>query len=165
MAKHEKDFFYSRCNITYARSVSSEWVYATGRQEDEDGETFVSDKRDRAITCVFCRDLLLTLVFSCLLQKDLLKGRWSLAESFFKQNYCQLCHTKLAVFFPLPSCCLSSVIYLPATRKVAQLNRPSVFFIPLSRYMDLEHILPQVVLFVLSLNRRQRFFCCQNRFR
>ena len=85
-------------------------------------------KRDRAITCVFCRDLLLTLMFSCPLQKDLLKGRWSLAESFFKQNCCQLCHTMLAFFFPLPSCCLSSVIYRPATRKLAQLNRPSVFF-------------------------------------
>ena len=64
MAKHEKDFFYSRCNITYARSVSSEWVYVTGRQGEEYGKRFVSDKGDRAITCVFCHDLLLTLMFS-----------------------------------------------------------------------------------------------------
>ena len=41
------------------------------------------------------------------------------------------------------------------------------FFIPLSRYMDLEYILSQViivyfvVLCVLSLNKRQHFFCCQ----
>ena len=33
------------------------------------------DKCDRAITCVFCRDLHLTLLFSGLLQKDLFKGR------------------------------------------------------------------------------------------
>ena len=92
MVKHERDCFYPRWNTSYARSVSSEWIYAIGRQEEEDGKTFVSDKRDWAITCVFCRDLLLTLMFSCLLQKDLLKGRWSLGESFFKQNYCQLCH-------------------------------------------------------------------------
>ena len=36
---------------------------------------FVCDKRDRAITCVFCRDLHLALMFSCVLQKDLLKGK------------------------------------------------------------------------------------------
>ena len=30
----------------------------------QDGKTFVCDKRDRAITCVFCRDLHLTLIFS-----------------------------------------------------------------------------------------------------
>ena len=64
------------------------------------------DKRDRAITYVFCRDLQLTLVFSGLLQKDLFKGKWSLAKSFFKQNYCHVCHTSFALFFPLPSCSL-----------------------------------------------------------
>ena len=33
------------------------------------------DKRDRAITYVFRRDLHLTLMFSGLLQKDLFKGK------------------------------------------------------------------------------------------
>ena len=28
-----------------------------GRQKEEDGKTLVCDKRDRAITHVFCRDL------------------------------------------------------------------------------------------------------------
>ena len=32
------------------------------------------DKRDRPITCVFCCDLHLTLLFSGLLQKQLFKG-------------------------------------------------------------------------------------------
>ena len=42
-------------------------LYATGRQEEKDGKTLVSDKRDRPIrTCVFCRDLHLTLLFSAL---------------------------------------------------------------------------------------------------
>ena len=50
-------------------------VYAIGRQEEDNGKTFVCDKRDRAITCVFCRDLHLTLWFSGLLQKDLFKGK------------------------------------------------------------------------------------------
>ena len=41
----------------------------------EDGKMFVCDRRDRAITCVFCRDLHLTLTFSSPLQKDLYKGK------------------------------------------------------------------------------------------
>ena len=43
----------------------------------------VCNKRDRVITCVFCQDLHLTLMFSALVQKDLFKGMLSLAESFF----------------------------------------------------------------------------------
>ena len=31
---------------------------------------------------------------------------WSLAEGFFKQNFCHACHTRFAVVFPLPSCCV-----------------------------------------------------------
>ena len=46
--------------------------------------TLVCDKRDRAFTYVFCRDLHLTSMFSGLLQKDLFKGRWILAKSFFQ---------------------------------------------------------------------------------
>lgn len=34
------------------------------------------DKRDRAITCVFYRDLHLTLIFSSRLQKDLFKVKF-----------------------------------------------------------------------------------------
>ena len=44
-------------------------------EKEEDGKTLVCDKRDRAITCVFCRDRSsLILMFSGLLQKDLFKG-------------------------------------------------------------------------------------------
>ena len=90
-------------------AVLSQWVYATGRQEEEDGRTLVCDKRDKAISYVFCRDLHLTSMFSGLSQKDLFKGRWILAKSYFKQNYCHACHTRFAVFFPLPFCCVSSL--------------------------------------------------------
>ena len=65
----------------------------------KDGKTLACDKRDRAITYVFCRHLLLTLMFSGLLRKDLFEGKWSLAKSYFKQNYCHACHTRFAVFF------------------------------------------------------------------
>ena len=52
----------------------------------------------------------LTSMFSDLLRKDLFKGKWSLAKSYFKQNYCHACHTRFAVLFTLPSCCVSSLI-------------------------------------------------------
>ena len=90
------------------------WVYATGRQEEEEGKTLVCDKRDRAISHLFCRDLHLTSMFSGLSQKDLFKGKWSLAKSCFKQNYCHACHTRFVVFFPLPSCCVSSLLSVGA---------------------------------------------------
>ena len=67
---------------------------------------------DWANTWVFCRDLHLTLRLSRLLQKDLFKGKWSLGKSCFKQNYCSAYHTRFAVFFLLPSCCVSLVSFL-----------------------------------------------------
>ena len=69
-------------------------------------------KRDKAITWEFCCGLPSSLMFSGLLQKGLFKGRCSLVKCFFKQNYCHACHTRFAVFFPLPSCCVSSLILL-----------------------------------------------------
>ena len=51
-------------------------------------------------------------MFSGSLQKDLFKGRWSLAKNCFKQNYCHACRTRFAVFFPLPSCCVSVLNWL-----------------------------------------------------
>ena len=54
--------------------------------------------------------LLVKIIFPGLLQKDLFKGGWSSADKFFKQNYCHACHTRFAVFLPLPSCCVSSLI-------------------------------------------------------
>ena len=58
---------------------------------------------------VCCHVQLIQLCFD-LLQKDLLKGRWSLAEIIFKQNYCHACHTRFAVFFPLPSLRVGSLL-------------------------------------------------------
>ena len=49
-------------------------------------------------------------IFSGLLKKYLFKKRWSWAEGYFKENCCHACHARFAVFFPLPFCCVSSVI-------------------------------------------------------
>ena len=43
-------------DVSAAVAVAVVVAYATGRQEEEDGKTAVCDKRDRAITCGFCRD-------------------------------------------------------------------------------------------------------------
>ena len=77
-------------------------------------------RRGRQITCAwrtwqgYNLDVLpwswLTSMSSGLLQKDLFKRKWSLAKSYFKQNYCHACHKRFAVFFPLPSCCVSSLL-------------------------------------------------------
>ena len=63
-------------------------------------------KRTAKCMCVtnltsYCLRVLLwfTLMFSGLLQKDLFKGGWSLAKNF-------------AIFFPLPPCCVSSLLLL-----------------------------------------------------
>ena len=58
------------------------------------------------ITYAFCRDIHLTLKFTSLYRNIPFKGEWSLAKSWFKQNYCHACYTRFAVFFPLPSGCV-----------------------------------------------------------
>ena len=60
-------------------------AYATGRQKEEDGGKFACSKHDRAITCVFYRELHLKLPCSCLLQKDLFKERWGLGGIFLHE--------------------------------------------------------------------------------
>ena len=55
-------------------------------------------KRDRPINRVFCRELHLALMFPGRLQKDLFKGKWSLAKSYFKQNY----KLRRLLSFPVP---------------------------------------------------------------
>ena len=47
---------------------------------------------------------------SGLLQKDLFKGRRSLAENIFKDNHCPACQTRFAVSFPPQSFCVRSLI-------------------------------------------------------
>ena len=64
------------------------------------------DKRDGTITCVFCRDLHLTLMFSGLYKKICLKESEVWRKVISNKIIVMLvtCHTRFAVFFPLPSC-------------------------------------------------------------
>ena len=75
----------------YSRTTTFSYTQFTqqdGRKERtaKRAVTLVSDKRDKAITCMLCRDLHFTLMFSGHLLKDLFKGGRSLARRFFKQN-------------------------------------------------------------------------------
>ena len=79
-----------QCNyrlIVSLRNRKAEW---RGRH------TFVCERRDKAITCVCCRDFRLILLGSISLQKHPFKGRWS----FFQDNHCHACHTRFAFLLP-----------------------------------------------------------------
>ena len=51
---------FELCSLVQDNNYS---IYTTGQQKEEDGKTFVCDKRDRAITCMSCRYVHLTLMF------------------------------------------------------------------------------------------------------
>ena len=107
----------------------------------------------------------LKLMCSGLLQKDLFKGGWSSADKFFKQNYCHACHTRFIVFFPLPSCCVSSLIitwrggglsgqiqrdknFLCWLKELDQLNRIWPSFSACSRCCHSSLLLKQKILYI-----------------
>ena len=81
-------------------------------QEEEDGKSFVWDKRDMAVTYEHACFVMILSFSHCLqvsYKKTCLKGGNGLAETFFRHNhFCHACHTGFAVFFPiLPSYCVS----------------------------------------------------------
>ena len=87
----------------------------------------------------------LTSMFSGLLQKDLFKRKWSLAKSYFKQNYCHVCHTRFAVFFSPPSYCACSLLIHSLSVmfwgwKWTELYQPQIFrqanFVIIFRYSE-----------------------------
>ena len=69
----------------------------------------------------------LNIDFFALLQKDLSKGMSSLAEGFFKQNYCHARRTRCAVLFPPPSCCLNSLLFRAKTSSLLNDSVLSLF--------------------------------------
>ena len=82
-------------------------------------------KRDRVITYVFCRYLLLNILcFLVFYKKISLNESEVWRKDISKQNYCHACHTRFAVFLPPPSCCVSSLLLHTACR--AKLARDSL---------------------------------------
>ena len=109
--------------------------------------------------------LIVKIIFPGLLQKDLFKGGWSSADKFFKQNYCHTCHTRFAVFLPLLSCCVSSLIitwrggglsgqihtdknFLCWLKELDQLNRIWPSFSACSRCCHSSLLLKQKILYI-----------------
>ena len=74
------------------------------------GKTLVRDKRDRAITCVFCRDLHLTSMFFGLYKKICLKESEVCRKVILNKIIVLLVTQGLLSVFPLPSCRLFSSI-------------------------------------------------------
>ena len=104
--------FYERSNSRYALvSLRNRTAGRRGRQNACAWRTW-QGHYFRVLSCSS-----LTSMFSGLLQKDLLKGGWIFAKSYSKQKYCHACHTRFAVFFPLPSCCVSLLIK-PKKKKI-----------------------------------------------
>ena len=55
-------------------------------------------------------------MFSGPLQKDLFEGKWSLAKSCFKQNYCHACHKVCRLLsFPVLLHKFTSALWVPLT--------------------------------------------------
>ena len=114
--KHKTTTFFFFPELWHSPLDNSEFTQQDGRKKKTAERLCVTNVTRLFLTCFVCRDLHLTSMFSGLLQKDLFKGRWILAKSYFKQNYCHACHTRFAVFFPLPSCCVSSLLKFEAGR-------------------------------------------------
>ena len=93
--------------LSYWLANNSEFTQQDGRKKTTAKRLCVTN-----VTGLFLAWSSLKLMFSGLLQKELFKGGCRSAEMFFQQNYCHACHTRFAVFFPLPSCCVSSLISL-----------------------------------------------------
>ena len=73
---------------------------------------------------------------------------WNLAEHFFKQNYGHACHTRFAVFSPLPSCsCKFTIVSarLSSPQRllwVGRWERGEVFVFPRAAYFAFPQPLP-----------------------
>ena len=101
---HLKVDFHCRVIFTSERS----YFYGRIKQSLVSLRNRTAQRRGRQNACVWqtwqaCYLRVCVDVQSIQLCFDLLqKGRWSLAEIVFKQNCFHACHTRFAVFFPLP---------------------------------------------------------------
>ena len=73
----------------------------------------VCDKPDMAITVLACFVVILTEHYCVLASfKKMYQKKGEVRRKVFSNshNYSHACHTQFAVFFPPPSCCVSSLI-------------------------------------------------------
>ena len=130
-ARGHMKFFTSKCGIW--RSVISRTTFYIGvhrrtrvnwcyKQWNRNSEFTQQDGRKKRTAERLCLTNVTRLLLACFVvifayinvfwsftKRSVYWGGWSLAKSF-KQNYCHHCHTRFAVSFPLPSCCVSSLL-------------------------------------------------------
>ena len=73
-----------RSRFLKAPLVISEFTLQEGRKKKEDGKTLVRDESDKAITCVLCRYLHLTLMFSGRFTKISVQRKVKFGEELFQ---------------------------------------------------------------------------------
>ena len=100
VADFEKLFFIEKTFIILV-SLHNRTTEKTGRQN-----ACVWQPWQAYYLCVLWWSSLKSML-SGLLQKDLFKGGWSSPENFFS---CHACHTRFAIFLPLPSCRISALL-------------------------------------------------------
>ena len=87
----------------------SEFTQQDGRKKRTTKRLCVTNVTGLLLACfvvIFTKHFM----FSGLLQKDQLKESEVWRKVISKQNYCHACLTRFAVFLPLPSCCVSSLL-------------------------------------------------------
>ena len=82
------------------------WVYETGRQEEE-GCACVWQNWQGYYLRVLSQSSLIINVFCSFTKRSAKKGQ-EVWRKVFSNNYFHVCHGRFAVFFSLPSCCVSS---------------------------------------------------------
>ena len=88
---------------------SSEFTQQDGRKKRTTKRLCVTNVTGLLLACfvvIFTKHFM----FSGLLQKDQLKESEVWRKVISKQNYCHACLTRFAVFLPLPSCRVSSLL-------------------------------------------------------
>ena len=135
-------------------SLSTNWKYPHSQSaswNDFRGPSVQALPHPLRVSLARARSLFRLLLPSACYAGYTKKGKWSLAKSCSKQNYCHACHTRFALFFPLPSCCvqlspisqwaslLDKVLSAVSDHFTLQTESPSIFLdksgraLPLSR--------------------------------
>ena len=84
----------------------------------------MSDKCGRAITCVFCRELSLTLC-STLSKKKSVPRKVKFGRKFLTHTsiYCHACHKRFAIFLHLLHFCISSLVMMMTVTLILIINK------------------------------------------
>ena len=102
-----------RSRFLKAPLVISEFTRQDGRKNKEDGKTLVRDESDKVITCVLCRYLHLTLMFSGRFSKISVQRKVKFGEELFQTKLLSRLSHKLCRLLSSPDLLLKFTINTP----------------------------------------------------